>query len=64
VAFLLFPLVLAAGLAAAQEPTARIVGTVTDSATGLPLAGVQVTLLGTALSASTSSEGHFEFPGL
>lgn len=54
----------AAGVAGAQEGTARIVGTVTDSATGLALAGAQVRLLGTALVASTSGEGRFEFPGL
>ena len=64
VAFLLLPLGLVAGLAAAQEPTGRIVGTVTDSATGLPLAGVQAALLGKAQTATTSSEGRFEFLGL
>jgi hypothetical protein len=48
VAVLLLPFGLVAGLAGAQEPTSRIVGTVTDSATGLPLA----------------SQGRFEFLGL
>jgi hypothetical protein len=61
---LLLPLGLVAALAGAQEPTGRIVGTVTDSATGMPLAGVQATLLGTAQTATTSSEGRFEFLGL
>jgi hypothetical protein len=64
VAVLLLPFGLVAGLAGAQEPTSRIVGTVTDSATGLPLAGVQATLLGTAQTATTSSQGRFEFLGL
>jgi hypothetical protein len=64
VAVLLLPFGLVTGLAGAQEPTSRIVGTVTDSATGLPLAGVQATLLGTAQTATTSSQGRFEFLGL
>ena len=61
---LLLPFVVLAGLATAQQPTARIVGTVTDSATGQPLAGVQATLLGTRQTATTSAQGRFEFLGL
>lgn len=61
---LLLPLMLIAGFASAQEPSARIAGIVTDSASGLVLAGVEVRLLGTALTATTSSEGRFEFAGL
>ncbi len=64
VALLLLPLGLVAGLAGAQEPTGRIVGTVTDSATGRPLAGAQASLLGTAQTATTSMEGRFEFLGV
>ncbi|SLM29352.1 exported hypothetical protein [Desulfamplus magnetovallimortis] len=43
-----------------QPQTAKISGTVTDSVTGQPLAGVEITMNGVALSPLTSSQGYYQ----
>ena len=43
----------------AQQPTRRVTGQVTDSATGSPLADVQVGVVGIRLRAVTDATGHF-----
>jgi outer membrane receptor protein involved in Fe transport len=43
------------------QDSGTLVGTVTDKATGSPLAGATVALEGTPLSASTNSEGQYRF---
>jgi outer membrane receptor protein involved in Fe transport len=41
-----------------------IVGTVTDRATGAPIAGATVVVEGTSLSATTDGEGHYRIEGV
>src|SRR3982075_3776581 len=68
----LFPLVVGAVLCAAaslnpvgaQQPTGTITGQVVDSATRLPLAGVNVVVDGTRLGAVTRDDGSFTIVGV
>src|ERR1700716_1810652 len=68
----LFPLVVGAVLCAAaslnpvgaQQPTGTITGQVVDSATRLPLAGVNVVVDGTRLGAVTRDDGSFTIAGV
>ncbi|HJR65227.1 MAG TPA: SusC/RagA family TonB-linked outer membrane protein [Gemmatimonadaceae bacterium] len=50
---------LAAAIAGAQEQQASITGRVTDRATGEGIAAAQVSIVGTAIGASTNSEGRY-----
>ena len=43
----------------AQAPSGRVTGTVTDSATSTPLAGVTVLVVGTQHAAVTSADGRY-----
>ena len=45
--------------AGAHEPQASITGRVTDRATGEAIAAAQVSIVGTAIGASTNSEGRY-----
>lgn len=56
-------LALAAPLAPAQQPTGIVEGVVTEAGTNRPLAGVQVSILGTNIGAVTNSTGAFRIPG-
>ena len=49
---------------AAAQSTGRVIGTVTDSATGRPLAEVQVTIANTGLRAITGDEGQYTIAGV
>lgn len=48
----------------AQPQTAAVSGTVSDAASGAPLAGASVLVAGTALGTSTSADGRFRLEGL
>src|SRR5919197_2575990 len=48
----------------AQQPTGTITGQVIDSATGQPLAGVNVVVEGTRLGAITTDDGTFTIVGV
>ena len=56
-------LLAAVPLAGAAQP-ARLEGTVTDAASGEPLAGVNVSLQNADRGAVTDLDGHFEIPDL
>ncbi|HEX9952654.1 MAG TPA: carboxypeptidase regulatory-like domain-containing protein, partial [Rubricoccaceae bacterium] len=58
-ALLLVPILTAA--IAAPRPAASLSGTITDAATGAPIAAANVTVIGTALGAQTDAAGRFEF---
>ncbi|MCC7265506.1 MAG: TonB-dependent receptor [Candidatus Latescibacteria bacterium] len=58
---LFFTICLAATITRAQEP-GRISGTVSDSTSGEPLAGVVVLLADTPLGTLSNSQGRFELP--
>jgi TonB-dependent starch-binding outer membrane protein SusC len=58
----LFAVAMTSAEVAAQ--TGTIVGVVTDQATRQPLAGVQVTVVGTNLSQITTATGQFMFPAV
>jgi hypothetical protein len=60
----LFALGLFAGLAQEGSAQGTIAGTVRDVATGFPLQGVQVELLGTRLGAATGPGGQYEIPSV
>ena len=60
VALLLFALT----APAAAQGTGRITGTVTDSASGLPIGGVPVTVGGTRLGATTDAQGRYAIGGV
>ena len=60
-AFALLPLLLAA--LPAPPPDATLSGTVTDAATGAPVARANVSIAGTALGAATDAAGRFEITG-
>jgi TonB-linked SusC/RagA family outer membrane protein len=49
---------------AARAQTGRITGVVTDSALGVPLAGVNVTVVGTTIGAATNEEGRYTIIGV
>jgi TonB-dependent SusC/RagA subfamily outer membrane receptor len=55
---------LASGLAGAQEQQATITGRVTDASTTEPIASAQVSVVGTAMGASTNSEGRYTLRGV
>lgn len=57
-------LVLLAGLARAAAAETTVTGTVTDSATGAPLAGVAVSVAGTRLRAVTDFGGRYRVEGV
>jgi len=50
--------------AAVQAQTGRVTGTVTDSSTGQPVSGADVTITGTRLGASTGVDGQFVIGGV
>ncbi|HVX38501.1 MAG TPA: carboxypeptidase-like regulatory domain-containing protein, partial [Gemmatimonadaceae bacterium] len=52
------------GALAAQGTTGRISGTVVDSASGEPLVGANVMIVGTRLGAATNSDGHYTISGV
>ncbi|MEJ2679670.1 MAG: TonB-dependent receptor plug domain-containing protein, partial [Gemmatimonadota bacterium] len=56
--FLAIALLLALPMAASAQQARRVVGQVQDNARN-PLAGVQVTVLGTSVGTLTNSDGHF-----
>lgn len=49
---------------AARAQTGRITGVVTDSAMGVPLSGVTVSVVGTNIGASTNEEGRYTITGV
>jgi len=55
------PVEAAPAASAAATQTARIVGSVVDRSTGLPLANVRVTLVGTTISTASDGDGTFRF---
>ncbi|MEM8599870.1 MAG: TonB-dependent receptor [Bacteroidota bacterium] len=61
---LLLSLVLSVGLSAAALAQGTLSGTVTDAASGEPLAGVNVYLQGTTLGAATDADGMYSIPAL
>lgn len=58
------PLLLALATTARAQETGEVTGTVYEAATGLPLAGAQVTIAGTRLTATTSEDGGFRLPSV
>ena len=55
------PAVAAPAAPATAAQTARIVGSVVDRSTGLPLANVRVTVVGTTTSTASDGDGSFRF---
>jgi len=55
---------LCAGTAAAQAPTGKLQGTISDSVTGRPVANAQVTIPGTAFRALSDSSGFYFINGI
>ena len=56
--FILVSMILIPGLISAQSRS-KIIGKVTDEATGNPLAGANIYLVGTAIGAATDMKGEY-----
>jgi TonB-linked SusC/RagA family outer membrane protein len=62
--FVLLALPMLSRRAAAQDPTGRITGRVTDSSSTRPLSGVRISITGSRLGASTDEEGRYTITGV
>lgn len=58
------PLLLVVVMRPVGAQTGRVAGTVTDSTTGLPITGIEVSILGTALRATTGAAGAYAIEGV